>query len=219
MVEEIKPSYPMLPVAHWWALREKFKQSIPGVVTDNYLAAALNIQPKSARTNIKPYLRTIGLIDEEGKTQDLAKAWRDDSEYPEVCKKLREELYPNELIAAVPNPSKDREAVERWFANQTGSGVSAVKRMAAFYIALSESDVSKKPAKEQIPKKQKRVPKKREIREPEVKHIQVPPPPITATQTNLPSVNINLEIHISSDATPDQIDRIFESMAKHIYRK
>ena len=31
-------------------------------------------------------------------------------------------------------------------------------------------------------------------------------------------ININLEIHISSDATPDQIDSIFASMAKHIYK-
>jgi len=28
-----------------------------------------------------------------------------------------------------------------------------------------------------------------------------------------------LQIHISADATPDQIDKIFESMAKHIYKK
>jgi len=41
MAEEKKSSFPMLPVAHWWSLREKFKQSIPGVVTDNYLATAL----------------------------------------------------------------------------------------------------------------------------------------------------------------------------------
>jgi hypothetical protein len=35
-----RKSFPMLPGAHWWALREKFKQSIPGVVTDSYLVLA-----------------------------------------------------------------------------------------------------------------------------------------------------------------------------------
>ena len=35
---------------------------------------------------------------------------------------------------------------------------------------------------------------------------------------DVPSVHINLQIHVSSDATPDQIDKIFESMATHIYR-
>ena len=34
-----------------------------------------------------------------------------------------------------------------------------------------------------------------------------------------PEISINLQIHISSDASTDQIDQIFESMAKHIYKK
>jgi hypothetical protein len=34
-------SFPMLPIAHWWTLRKKFKQSIPGVVTASYLATVL----------------------------------------------------------------------------------------------------------------------------------------------------------------------------------
>jgi hypothetical protein len=34
-----------------------------------------------------------------------------------------------------------------------------------------------------------------------------------------PGININLEIHISADTSPDQIDQIFASMAKHIYKR
>lgn len=34
-----------------------------------------------------------------------------------------------------------------------------------------------------------------------------------------PGININLQIHISADATPDQIDQIFASMSKHIYQR
>ena len=34
---------------------------------------------------------------------------------------------------------------------------------------------------------------------------------------NIPAININLQIHISSDASSEQIDKIFESMSKHIY--
>ena len=139
MAEEKKSSFPMLPVAHWWSLREKFKQSIPGVVTENYLATILNIQANSARVNILPSLKTIGLIDSDGKTnQELAKAWRDDSNYAEVCKEIRERIYPEDLFSAVPNHSEDKEAVKRWFANQTGSGVSAVNKMASFYITLAK---------------------------------------------------------------------------------
>jgi hypothetical protein len=33
-----------------------------------------------------------------------------------------------------------------------------------------------------------------------------------------PKLHIDIQVHISPDATPQQIDQIFESMAKHIYR-
>ncbi|MBU2513081.1 DUF5343 domain-containing protein [bacterium] len=227
---ESKHSFPMLPVGHWWALREKFKQSIPGVVTDSYLAAALNLQPKSARANVLPYLRSIGLIDDEGKTQDLAKAWRDDEQYAEVCKKIREQTYPEDLFAAVPNPLDDRDAVQRWFANHTGKGESAVRRMIQFYLALAEADISKKPEpksaksnnQKTATKPKETVSKKPVIKEKpveiltKIEHSEKPEP---TTPTGLPKVSINLEIHISADSTPDQIDKIFESMAKHIYNK
>ncbi|MCL6520389.1 MAG: hypothetical protein K6T99_11210 [Armatimonadetes bacterium] len=32
-----------------------------------------------------------------------------------------------------------------------------------------------------------------------------------------PSVHINVQIHIDANATPEQIDQIFASMAKHLY--
>jgi hypothetical protein len=161
MMEEKKISYPMLPVAHWWKLRDKFKQSIPGVVTDSYLAAALDTTAKSAQTNILPYLRSIGLIGEDGKTnQEKAKAWRDDDQYAEVCENIKEEIYPEELIAAVPNPSENRTAVEKWFANDTGKGASAIGKMVAFYVTLSESDISQKPEKKISKEKAPQKPKK-----------------------------------------------------------
>jgi hypothetical protein len=218
-------SFPMLPGAHWWALRDKFKQSIPGVVTDSYLAVALNMQAKSARANILPYLRDIGLIDSEGKTQDLAKEWRDDKLYPDVCKKMLNKVYPEELLTAVADPVENRQAAERWFATSTGMGRSAVTRMTQFYIILAEADASKRPEiRTQKPKTNKKdaTAKRTTLKKPSATETpsQVAPPQ-TGVRAPLgpPGVSINLEIHISADSTPDQIDKIFESMAKHIYKK
>jgi hypothetical protein len=97
MAEESKNSYPMIPVKHWWALRKKFKQSIPGTVTDNYLATSLNMEIKSARANILPYLQQMGIVDPDGKTLDRAKRWRDDMEYSNVCAEILSDCYPSEL--------------------------------------------------------------------------------------------------------------------------
>lgn len=44
------------------------------------------------------------------------------------------------------------------------------------------------------------------------------PPTSTSTTQLTPSLHIDIQIHISADASPDQIDQIFASMAKHLYK-
>lgn len=222
---ETKKSFPMLPIGHWWELRKKFKQSIPGVVTDSYLATILDMQANSARANVLPFLKQLGIIDEEGKTGERARLWRDDGHYPEVCQAMLREVYPAELLEAVPNPNSDRARAERWFATQTGAGEAAAKRMASLYAVLTEADASKQLDQEKKDRTRKASPE-RSTREKKVSRTA----PVTAPDEEhgkhspqghkmVPGININLEIHISADATPDQIDQIFASMAKHIYNR
>ena len=219
MVEK-KPSYPMLPVDHWWTLREKFKQSIPGTVTANYVATVLNMKEVSARTNVLPYIQQLGITDDEGKTLDRAREWRDDIMYPEVCVTMANEVYPSELLEAVPDPGNNRKAAERWFSNNTGLGTAAVRRMTSFFVVLIAADPENKPTSKSTSRKTNATtssPKKKAA------HTVDKPKPHGGmdrqSADDAPEVHINLQIHVSSDATPDQIDRIFESMAKHIYRK
>lgn len=224
MAKGKKESFPMLPVKHWWGLRDKFKQSIPGTVTDNYIATALNLRVPSVRANVLPYLKSFGLIDNEGITGDLARKWRDDKQYSSVCESMLKKIYSAELISAVSKPSEDRSAVERWFANHTGSGTAAVGRMAAIYIVISEADLSKSPktkVKKDVSRQEtKTTPKTRKQKRDSVSPSMVHPEERPFQQPAIaPGVNINLEIHISSDASPDQIDKIFESMARHLYKK
>jgi hypothetical protein len=44
-----------------------------------------------------------------------------------------------------------------------------------------------------------------------------PPLPVQSGLPNGPAVHIDIQIHISPESTADQIDKIFESMAKHLY--
>jgi hypothetical protein len=224
---EQKKSFPMLPVAHWWTLRNKFKQSIPGVVTDNYLATVLSMKVDSARGNVLPYLKDLKIIDEEGKTGERARLWRDDEHYPDVCEAMLKEIYPDDLLQAVPNPSTERDKAERWFANHTGTGQVAARRMASLYEVIAEADTSKAPDQEKKKERSPKTPEARPKREPRVRSVQekvregVPAPSGGDSRRELqpPGININLQVHISADATPDQIDQIFASMAKHIYQR
>ena len=209
----------MLPIAHWWNLRRKFRQSLPGVVTGSYLATVLNMEEKSANANVLPFLKVLGIIDDDGKTTERAKLWRDDHHYPEVCSAILKDVYPNELLEAVSNPTEDRSAAERWFARQSGAGEAAVRRMAALYTVLLEADASRQTNQEKPAKAPKPQPKAREPKQsPPVNPPTPPSNPASSNPPAAPGVHINLEIHISADASADQIDLIFAAMAKHIYK-
>ena len=222
---EPKRTFPMLPVAHWWALRKKFKQSIPGVISDSYLATVRNMGVNSARANVLPYLKTMGIIDEDGKTKERARLWRDDGHYPEVCEAILKDVYPEDLLSAVPDPKANREMAQRWFANHTGAGENACRKMASLYTVLVEADPASAPEpKASPPKPAKKTPKKTSLEQKQKADrssgspAETPVAKNTASATG-PEININLQIHISADASPDQIEQIFAAMAKHIYQK
>jgi hypothetical protein len=227
MENDNKKYFPTLPVKHWWILLAKFKATIPGVVTDSYLASILNIKKISAQTNILPSLKSIGLIDDDGKTLDVAKNWRDDKSYPKVCEDIRKKIYPKELLDAYSDPLNERDGVIRWFSLETGKGTVAINKMVAFYMLLVEADPTKatgiKSTKKQGTKKEKSFKTKKANQKAKQKEISQEN---NKTQINenrpkkkeKPDININLEIHISADASDDQIEKIFQNMAKYIYK-
>lgn len=222
---ESQKSFPNIPVSSWTNLRGQFKKSIPGTISNNYLASILGISEASARANIAPTLRQIGLIDDDGKTnQELAKKFRDDNLYPKLCSEIIERIYPQELVDAFPDKDSDKSKVLSWFMNHTGIGEAGAKRMLAFYSTLVEADpniskvTSTPKSKEQKAKKTKEqkpsfVAKPVIKNKPEEEYVSN-----TSKQFVSPSLNINIQIHISSDASPDQIKSIFENMSKYIYK-
>jgi hypothetical protein len=220
---ENKKGYPVLAAKHWWALRAKFKSSIPGNVSANYLASVLGIAEPSARANILPSLRIMGLVGDDGKTTDLAVKWRDDAQYPEVCSEIMKAVYPNELLAIGSDGSTDKVAVSRWFANHTATGQSAVSKMVGIYMVLCTADVSKAPkggaAKPTKVVTKKATSAKKPKQASSTPKLPEPPAPDSGRTGGVPNLHIDIQVHISSDSTPDQIDQIFSSMAKHLYEK
>jgi hypothetical protein len=91
-----KRAYPIIAANVWWKVRAQFSKTLPGVVSPNYLATILGSSEKTAK-NILPALRTLGLIDDDGKPKERANRFRFDEDYPAVCKEILEEVYPDEL--------------------------------------------------------------------------------------------------------------------------
>ncbi len=223
-----KNVFPIIPVKHWWALREQFKKTIPSAVNESYVASVLGMTEKSARSNIIPSLKYTGIIDDEGKPTERAIQWRDDIHYPEVCGEIRKEIYPAELLDIAPDSENDKETAKRWFANTTGVGQVGVRRMLAVYLLLTDANASK-PTGTAKPTQQKR-----KTTKPAALPKQPSKPSATVAKADVslsesaqasphktkaslnPALNLNIQIHISSEAAPEQIDQIFASMAKHL---
>jgi hypothetical protein len=211
-----------MPAKPWWTIRRRFQQSMPRRVDPSYLQTVLNVQEGHATNLIAP-LRTVGLIDESGAPTDLAAEWRTDEGYKKACETMLKAVYPEALLDAVPPSAPDRDAAKGWFARELRVGEGAASKMASFYILLAEGDPNgeTKPtegasATRRTTPKQKTVAdtpaREREQRDPDPPRVDPPASPD-------PSLHIDIQVHIPSDASPEQIESIFASMAKHLYRR
>jgi hypothetical protein len=223
--EDKKTNFPRIPASQWWQLREKFKNSIPPTVTPSYLSTALSgMNADSARKNILPPLKRLGIINDENKPTERAKQWRDNEMYPKYCEDIRKEVYPDELLHAQPPPSPDKDAVKRWFASTTGLGEDAARQMAAVYLLLCEAKpLDKEELKnKKTPSERNRSQRPKSNEQTPQAQVQTPPdntnnaPLQNQSSRFMPSIHIDIQIHISPESSAAQIDQIFESMAKHL---
>ena len=232
MANESKRFFPKISIVSWWKLRERFIQRAPSELTLSYVVNALGMSEASARANVVSPFKNIGLVDAEGKPTDLAYEWRDDSKYPEVCQKLIKRLYPQELLDLYSAPDSSPTDIQNWFMTYARVGAPAGKMYATFYLLLLRADPNE--TKEVLSKDLEITPKKKKIKSTDLKQqkdigVQQPQPlrqdlpPATPLGTSpgvnvlaSPALHIEIQIHISPDTTPEQIDKIFASMAKHL---
>lgn len=216
-----KRSYPQLPLAVWWAIRDRFIQSLPSIVTEQYLATVLHIEIAAAR-QYQRYLKDLGLIDEDQRPTRLAQEWRDDEQYPDVCRKILDEVYPEGLRDIAPPPNPNRAEVVRWFMHSEGLGKGAAENKTAMYLLLAEANPQKTDQRRSrkpndTATRSKTLPRLATPRSTQVNKTIEPKGAMMDGSTRVsPALQLNIELHISPQMSPEQIDKIFESMAKHL---
>jgi len=218
MSSDEQKSFPSIPTSHWWTIRDRFKVSIPDSLDAKYITAHIAISETSAGVSILPALRTLGLIDNDGKVnKELAANWRDDETYPKVCEKMIEAAYPKDLIQAVPDPLSDAAAVTRWISSYTKAGDSRVGKMTRFYLLLAARDPDAK--KQRSTSSKKATGRSRVGKSGTTKPRSKTSDKETGKRSHVTSpasFHINLQIHISPQSTAEQIELIFKSMATHL---
>lgn len=231
--QDEKRLYPYISANVWTELRVRFKQKVPSVVTAGYLQTALGFASEKGAKNLLPQLRLVGLIDSAGVPTELAKRYRMDDDYPAAAQEIVEAIYPSEVRELFPGPKEDVSAVAGWFMRHTGGGQSSAVMQARFYASLVSGEVpsSEKAAKAtKAPAAGQKQPAKRTAKPEKVGKptslAQEPAQTPDASTVGLPSVgvvgalpglHIDVQIHIDAEATSDQIDAVFASMAKHLY--
>jgi len=223
---EKKFVFPMMPIRAWWGLRRQFFKSVPSDVDSAYISTCLGFDLKSAK-NVLPDLVRMNIIDEAGKTLERAYKWRDDDQYPALCEELRKELFPTSLTDNLSGKDVDEERVKRWFMQNAKVGESAARRMTNIYVLLCKADPSEGKETEAVPapRTPKTVAASSEPTAPKRpvlhKRSEAVPPPIglTSPVKNGPSIHMDIQIHISPDSTPEQIDKIFSCLAKYFQKK
>jgi hypothetical protein len=236
-VDESKSrGFPTLGSTVWWGLRSRFQRSMPSQVDAQYLETVLGIAQKSAR-NIAPQLRTLGLIDNDGKTTPLANEWRTDEGYAVACAQIIESVYPASLRDAVPpDGNVDRDAAARWFMRERKVGAAQAKVMAALYALIAQADPTGAES-QRAPRSDragagtgtrptagasKRASQPMRTTQQPQQNERQPSSSLPAhdeRRSTAPALHIDVQVHIPSDATVGQIDAIFSSMAKHLYQQ
>ena len=220
-MSEQNNSYPTLSEKNWWTIRERFKSSVPSSVSATYIKSLLSMaNDNSANSNVISPLKRIGLIDDENKPTALANDWRIDEKYKTVCETIIKNVYPTELLDLFPDSDVDRNIARSWFMS-FGVGQGPADKMVAFFMLLKSGEIKDKKAiavANNSAAKTKSSKVKNEPRSKDVKHPQEETIASKESQNNSrPNLHIDLQIHISPDSTPEQIEAIFASMAKHLY--
>ena len=226
MVQEIKNSFPKIASSNWFALRDKFKQRVPAEISPSYVATALGMSEASAGSNVIPALKTLGIIDENGKPTEITYDWREDSKYKAVCEKLIKNIYPQELRDLFHDETVSQDELKSWFMRQGKVGEPAARMFAQTYSMLLNGDLNK--LKENPP----RITSKKPTAVTKTKTAKVEKSIHDVNSQKLinelnnennkrhaefsPSLHIDIQIHISPESNAEQIDKIFESMAKHL---
>jgi len=109
-----------------------------------------------------------------------------------------------DLYATYPDAhSRSTSELEHIFTTSSDAGKQVISLMSRTFKNLcKQADFSAS-----------RIPKHKRLDTP-----VTPPPDVSSMGQAQPSLHIDIQIHISPDAKPEQIEQIFSSMAKHLYK-
>lgn len=162
-------------------------------------------------TTLLGIIKSVGLVDASNVPTSLWSAYRGAGH-----KKVLGEAIRNgyaELFAVYPDAwQRPNTELEHVFATSTNAGEQVIAKTVASFKAVCECAEFGNPDDQPNQSIQAAGP----LHAP-VANIASSTPAAASASRSTPSVHIDLQIHVSPEASPEQIDQIFKSMAKHLY--
>lgn len=190
-------------------LLEKLRQvGIPPKATRQWLKS-LGFKSSNDSTLIG-VLKTAGLIDSSGVPTSIWSRYRGTHHKKVLGDALRTGYA--ELFAVYPDAwQRSNSDLEHVFSTSSSAGKQVIAKTVATFKALCECAEFGPPGEQAAPALQSGP-----------LHSPVAQPLASGTPKSpghapSPSVHMDIQIHISPEASIDQIDQIFKSMAKHLY--
>jgi len=217
-------TYPKIPTKAWATLRSRASSAPSSKFSAKTVAALLGMSsPTSAQANVVRALQVMGLVETDGTLTALGNKWRVDGTYGEACQEILSTVYPSDLASLTnEDGTPDAQAVRNWFAHQ-GFGESNVQQMSGTYLLLASKEIpgtapeakSQPKAKGETKGAAKTTQPRRVLRGIASKTPQTDNA-IPREGGSGPSIHLDIQVHIPATATPEQIDQIFSSIAKHL---
>ena len=160
--------------------------------------------------SLVPVLKQVGFVDSSGVPKPTWSQFRG-AKHKEVLGEAIRSGY-SELFAVYPDADQRTPSdLEHVFSTSSTAGKQVIHKTVSTFKALCDSatfgiertDVGPKLSAESI-------------------HEPVQAQPAAKHQAGIttgPSVHIDIQVHIAPESSPEQIEQIFKSMAKHLYGK
>lgn len=210
--------FPQIPSTVWKGVWSIFYKSPSRKLDENVLSAELNVQKTAARQYINELTR-LKIIESSGSPTELASRWRQDGDDPQVIMDILKGAYPQTLLDLAPPDNLDRDKIVRWFLGQN-LGEGAAKNKAATYIRIASGVSSSDSPRTSAPTESASTSPKRKLAPTRPASSGARTEAVSKSDNGVsrpkrPDLNVNIQIHISADASPEQIDSIFSAMSKY----
>lgn len=204
--------YPYTPVtAKLKALLQKARSTgVPQKLTSQHLKTLGFTSSNDA--SLIGVLKFIGLVDSTGVPTPLWSEYRGNNHKAVLAKAIKAGYA--ELFALYPDANLISGAdLTNVFSMSSSAGEQVIKQtVQTFKSLVEEADFS--PSASSSPHGQEMASGPLHVAPAPESAPQLPARPAAKTA---PEVHIDIQIHISPESSADQIEKIFESMAKHLY--